>query len=144
MSALPRGEASHSPVHALLEWIYEHSRSNILSELQLRGENEIERIAKDAGLSVSEFRRLARLGPNAPDLLERRMAALDLNPTEVSATAPQTFHDMQRVCTFCEYQRQCRRDLARDPAIPAWKDYCPNAATLTELDKLPWESRREW
>ncbi len=97
--------------------------------MQLRGESEIERIAKDTGLSVSEFRRLARLGPNAPDLLERRMAALDLNTIEVSATAPQTFHDMQRVCTFCEYQRRCLRDFARDPAIPTWKDCCPNAAT---------------
>jgi hypothetical protein len=140
MSTLPRG----SSVEAILQWIWDLSRSNGLNELLSRGEEEVERIAKDAGISVSEFRKLAGLGPNAPDLLERRMTALDLDPTEVSATAPRTFRDMQRVCSFCEHHRRCLRDLARDPAVPAWKDYCPNALTLMALDKLPWESRREW
>ena len=41
-----------------------------------------------------------------------------------------TFQDLQRVCAMCESHRRCARDLARDSAIPAWKDYCPNAATL--------------
>jgi hypothetical protein len=140
MSTLPRG----SSIEAILQWIWDRSRSNGLSELLSRGEEEVERIAKDTGVSVSEFRKLAGLGPNAPDLLERRMTALDLDPTEVSATAPQTFRDMQRVCSFCEHHRRCLRDLARDHAVPAWKDYCPNALTLMALDKLPWESRREW
>ncbi len=51
------------PIHlrALLEWIYEHSRSNILSELQLRGEIEIERIARRNDDSW-RLRRLARHG----------------------------------------------------------------------------------
>ena len=35
-------------------------------------------------------------------------------------------------------------DLARDPADPAWQDYCPNAATLTALNALPWRARSEW
>jgi hypothetical protein len=144
MFTLPRNQVAYSPIESILQWIWDHSRSKTLNELQSFGEKEVEGLAKDAGLTVADFRRLAKLGPNAPDLLERRMAALDLDPTEVSAIAPHTFHDLQRACSFCESQRRCLRDLARDPAIPAWKDYCPNAQTLMALDALPWASRREW
>jgi hypothetical protein len=76
---------------------------------------------------------LARLGPNATDLLERRMEALSLDPIAVSIAAPRTFRDLQRVCSFCETAGRCLRDLGRDPSASAWKDYCPNAKTLTAL-----------
>jgi len=144
MSTLPRKESAHSAIKAMLQWIWRQCRSNDLNELRSCGEKEIERIAKDSGLSVSEFHKLASLGPNAVDLLERRMTALDLDPVEVSAIAPQTFRDLQRVCSFCESHGRCLRDLARDPANAAWKKYCPNVTTLMALDALPWASRREW
>ena len=86
-----------SPLSAILRWIQDQSWSSALNDLQLCGEREIERIARDAGLSVSEFRALKCLGSsNAPDLLERRMATLDLDPVEVSAIAPHTFRDLQK------------------------------------------------
>jgi hypothetical protein len=93
-------------------------------------EKEVESIARDTGISASDFRALVSLGPNASDLLERRMALLDLDPVEVSEIAPQTFRDLQRVCSFCQSHRRCRRDLARDLGKPEWKDYCPNVETL--------------
>ena len=107
-------------------------------------EKEVESIARDNGISASDFRALVSLGPNASDLLERRMAVLDLDPVEVSEIAPQTFRDLQRVCSFCQSHRRCLRDLARDPGKPEWKDYCPNVETLMALDAMPWTSRREW
>lgn len=144
ISTLPRTEISHSPIRAILQWIRDRSRSNDLNDLQACGEKEVERMARDAGLSAGEFRALASLGPNAPDLLERRMTVLDLDLVEVSAFEPQTFQDLQRVCSSCESHRRCLRDLARNPSNSAWKDYCPNAVTLMALDALPWTSRREW
>jgi len=144
MSTLPRTEIRQSPIRDILQWIWDRSQSNDLNDLQACGEREVERMARDAGLSAAEFRALASLGPNAPDLCERRMVVLDLDPIEVSATEPQTFHDLQRVCSFCESHRRCLRDLARDPSNSAWKDYCPNAVTLMALHALPWASRREW
>ena len=65
------------------------------------------------------------------------MAALDLDPEEVSQTEPRTFQDLQRVCTLCDDHRRCARDLSRNSAIPAWKDYCPNAETLMALSAMP-------
>ena len=72
------------------------------------------------------------------------MAALDLDPVEVSKVAPETFRDLQRVCSFCQSHRRCLRDLTRDPGKSEWKDYCPNVETLMALDTMPWMSRREW
>jgi len=105
---------------------------------------EVERIARDVRMTPAELRAIAKRGPEAADLLLRRMAALDLDPAEVSQVGPQTFRDLQRVCSLCESKRRCARDLARDSAMPAWQDYCPNAQTLIALDVLPWTSRREW
>jgi hypothetical protein len=133
MVALPRGQIFSSPIETVLRWMCDRSRSKTLNELQSCGEQEVERIARDSGLSVAEFRVLACLGPNVTDLLEHRMAALGLDPIAVSAAAPQTLRDLQRICSLCESPRRCLRDLARDPAIPAWKDYCPNAKTLMAL-----------
>ncbi|SRR6266508_2063779 len=113
-------------------------------ELKCCGEDEVERMAKDIGVSASELRRLATLGPDSADLLLRRMAALDLDRKEVSRTEPRTFQDLQRVCTMCNSHRRCKRDLARDSADPAWQDYCPNATTLMALNALPWRARAEW
>ncbi len=142
--SLARGEFLQSPIHAVLQWMWDQSRSNTLAQLQSCAEQEVERIARDTGISPSDFRVLVSLGPNASDLLERRMTVLDLDPVEVSKVAPQTFRDLQRVCSFCQSHRRCLRDLGCDPSKPEWKDYCPNVETLTALDVMPWTSRREW
>jgi hypothetical protein len=117
---------------------------SVLSELKCCGEDEVERMAKDVGVSAAELRKLARRGPEAADFLLRRMAALDLDRNEVSRTEPRTFQDLQRVCTLCESRRRCARDLARVSADTEWESYCPNAATLKVLNALPWAARREW
>ena len=140
--SLPRGEKS--PIRAVLQWMWDQSRSNTLAQLQSCAEQEVECIARDTGISPSDFRALVSLDPNASDLLERRMAVLDLDPVEVSEIAPPTFRDLQRVCSFCQSHRRCLRDLARDPGKPEWKDYCPNVETLMAFDAMPWTSRREW
>jgi hypothetical protein len=143
MSALPVGQKSLTK--AVSQWWREWSRrASARFELKCCGEEEVERMAKDIGMSPSELRRLANLGPDSADLLLRRMAALDLDRNEVSRTESRTFQDLQRVCTMCNHHRQCRRDLARDADDPAWHDYCPNAATLMALNALPWRARSEW
>jgi hypothetical protein len=143
MLALLEGK-SWSPTKPVLQWWRDWISKGPALELKCCGEDEVERLAKDVGLSASELRRLANLGPDSADLLLRRMAALDLDRNEVSRTEPRTFQDLQRVCTMCNSHRRCRRDLARDSADPAWQDYCPNATTLMALNALPWRTRAEW
>jgi hypothetical protein len=118
--------------------------SSRFTELACCGEYEVERMAHDLGMPASELRKLAKHGPEAADLLQRRMAALNLERNEVAATVPGTFQDLQRLCTLCEHHRQCERDLGRDPTDKAWEDYCPNVAMLKLMDSLPWVARSEW
>ncbi len=72
MSTLPRGGISQSPIHAVLQWIWDQSRSNTLAQLQSCAEKEVESIARDNGISASDFRALVSLGPNASDHAEWR------------------------------------------------------------------------
>ena len=95
-------------------------------------------------MTPDELRAMVQRGPGAADLLLEHMAALDLDPAEVAQVGPETFRDLQRVCSQCESKRCCVRDLAHDATAPQWQDYCPNAQTLIALDALPWASRREW
>ena len=134
-----------SLLNAISQWLRNWTRSRAESwEMQCCGAEDAEQIARDLGVSLPDLRRLARQGPDAADLLLKRMAALDLDRNEVARVEPQTFKDLQRVCTMCGSHRRCARDLARSAADPAWESYCPNLTTLKALDAMPWASRNEW
>jgi len=143
MSALPSAYRGWSPFKAILQWYRDWTRSDPESELKCFADAEVERIAKDVGVSANELRTLATFGPEAAELLMRRMVALDLDRNEVARIEPRAFQDLQRVCVMCEHHRRCERDFARDTADEAWKEYCPNAVTLIALNALPWATRRD-
>lgn len=144
MSALSNAPKRRSPLEVIAQWWQIWTSKGPASEVACCAEAEVDRIAKDIGMPASEIRRLASLGPESAELLLSRMAALDLDRKEVAQTEPQTFRDLQRICTLCESHRQCARDLARDASAPEWEDYCPNVVTLRALNARPWSSRREW
>jgi len=145
MSALPgKGWEFRSTIKAVWHRCRDWIAGSPASDLSCCGEAEIERIARDIQMSPAELHALIRRGPEAADLLLERMAALDLDPKEVSQVEPQTFRELQRSCALCESKRQCAQDLTGRPANSEWQDYCPNATTLRALDALPWKSRKEW
>ena len=132
----------HSPMEAIRQWYRGLTRSQ--STLAECGAEGLERMAHDIGVSSVELYKLASRGRESADLLCQRMEVLDLDQKEVARVERATFQDLQRVCSMCNCKKRCARDLARDPADPVWKGYCPNAQTLTALDTLPWMARREW
>ncbi len=73
MAALPGRHNSWSAFATLLQWCRDWARNGPKSELQCFADAEVERIAKDLGVSASELRTLASFGPDAADLLLRRM-----------------------------------------------------------------------
>lgn len=103
------------------------------AELDIYGDEGVERMAHDAGISAPELRELARHGSRSSELLLERMAALHLEEDEVLRREPAVLRDLQRVCSLCDARRRCACDLARDPSDPVWKRYCPNVQTLTAL-----------
>ena len=144
MTDLTGGEERRSRFGAMWRVLSDWVRGPSASGVSCCGELDIERIARDVRMSPTELRAVAKQGPEAAKLLLERMAVLDLDPVEVAQVGPQTFRDLQRVCSLCESKRRCMRDLSHDAAAPQWQDYCPNAQTLMALDVLPWASRREW
>lgn len=142
MAALTETHKRRSPAKVISQWWqnWTNPRSNF-SDLSCCVTGEVERVAREAGVTVAELKTLARLGPDAADLLPRREAALGLNSVEVMRAAPRTVQDLQRVCSMCECQKQCARDLTLNPTDPAWEKYCPNVETLKALNAMPWASR---
>ena len=142
MSALPIGQKRWSPVEAISAWWQYWTGFNpAYSDLSCCAQDDVDRIARDLGVSGAELRKLASLGPDAADQLLRRMEALDLNPAAVAGTEPPTFQDLQRVCSLCDSHKRCAQDLASNPAGSVWEDYCPNAATLKVLKAMPWPAQ---
>ena len=126
------------PLARFISWWRTRSE---LTDLECCGSVEVDRIAHDLGIAASELRTLASYGPNAAELLNRRMAALRIDPDRVGTLDLFTLRDLQRLCTTCRSRKQCARDLAdpsRDRAENGqdWQDYCPNAATLNMLVAL--------
>ena len=106
-------------------------------------EYEVDRIARDFGLSRAELRRMAKLGPDSANLLLQRLDALHIDAATLNRRQPGVMRDLTRLCSQCASKGQCQRDLLSDSDNPVWRDYCPNENTLVALqggagdDKAP-------
>jgi hypothetical protein len=64
------------------------------------------------------------------------MALLQVDRDELASNDPLLFRELQALCTLCSSKERCVLDLAQEGeelANPAWREYCPNAATLNAL-----------
>jgi hypothetical protein len=103
------------------------------SELDTMDSEELERIAKDLGMSGPELKDLAARGPDAAHLLYERMQILGLTKVDVERVAQGLMRDLERTCACCGEKGVCEKDLAARPDDPAWEGYCRNAAALTSV-----------
>ena len=106
------------------------------ADSDLCSEYELKRRAHYLGIPVAQLRWVLSYSPDPISLLERRMEALSLNPDEVAHMEPLTIRELRHRCVKCEKRGQCALDLAdefADPGWKSWRDYCPNAATLSIL-----------
>jgi len=101
--------------------------------LEACGSAEMERIARDVGVSGADLSILAGKWPDAADLLYLRMNEIHLDRKEITQLEPDVMRDLQRVCTVCGSKRRCKHELANNPSDPAWQKYCSNATTLSAL-----------
>lgn len=114
-------------------WRSWRNRRMAVSDLDRCGADDLERVARDVGVSETELRRVAGKWPGAADLLYRRMEHLKLDAVETAQNKPRVMHDLQRSCMLCQDKRQCERDLSSNPDDPVWREYCPNVITLAAL-----------
>jgi len=114
-------------------WRSWNGRRKAMADLDSCGPAEMDRIARDVGVSGADLSILAGKWPDAADLLYWRMNEIKLDRMEVTHADPQVMRDLQRVCTVCGSKRRCEHELAKNPSDPAWQKYCPNATTLLAL-----------
>jgi hypothetical protein len=130
---------SHGALQGLLARVRDWWRRQ--EDLSLLDSNEVDRIARDLGMSSDTLKKLVARGPDAADLLYERMRALGISEADVDRTASGVMRDLQRTCTCCNEKGICEKDLMEHPNDPAWKDYCPNAVTLEALARVKAEAR---
>ncbi len=126
---------SHSSVAVrLFEWWHEaRDRWARLHDIDRWGADEIAQVADDVGLPDVELLRVAREANGTPELLARRLRALNLDPEEIRALSPLLLADLKRTCANCTEKQRCADDMAENPNPPGWESYCPNAGTLRTL-----------
>jgi hypothetical protein len=80
---------------------------------------------------------------DSSDLLWRRMRALHLDPNYLARTLARTPTRVLGVrtglCARCEARGKCMHDLDHefgDPNWGEWRNYCPNATTLSIMSML--------
>ncbi len=117
--------------HLVQRWHAWKERRDSLAALESCGRGEVARIAHDLSLSPGELRSLAAKGPDAADLLYRRMDELGLDRDSVEHGEPRAMWDMQKACSLCSSKGRCRHDFARGAAASAWQPYCPNDDMLS-------------
>jgi hypothetical protein len=96
-------------------------------------QDDVIRIAKDLGVSVSDLRGLATKGPGAADVLQKMLLALSVDPKTLAEADPAVMRDLQRICILCGQKGRCHHELAKGTAAKHFREFCPNAYTLDAL-----------
>ena len=72
-------------------------------------------------------------------LLRRRMAGLRIEPGDLVFDGALLFSDLQRLCRSCQRKQECEAGLDNeftDPGWDRWRNYCPDATTLSVSSML--------
>ena len=117
---------------------WKHARANLF-DLENCSEDEFKRIARYLHVSATELRWIASYSPDRAEFLRLRMAELHLEPHELARCEPAKFRELVTLCATCDSRGRCALDLAdefADPGWQNWRDYCPNATTLSVLSAV--------
>jgi hypothetical protein len=104
-----------------------------LAELAACPPSELQCIARDVGVSVSDLRIMATAHPGPSELLLQRLALLGIDPAYVKSALTATYRDLERTCAMCPAWRRCARDLAKGDVQAGMDSYCLSSPTIDAL-----------
>ncbi len=108
----PTPHAATGIVERLLTRIEAWIRANELAGLTRQ---ELDRLARDVGLTTDDLTRLAEIEPDAARLMYARLASLGFSMDAVEASGLGTRRDMERTCALCDDRALCAHDLVERP-----------------------------
>jgi hypothetical protein len=119
----------------LAEWmsIYRYTIGCLHDEFGLCERDEVMRMAKEIGLTPSQFRELASEGPGTANLLKKMLVALHVDPRVLADTDPFIRRELPWLCLTCSTKKRCEHELATGTATDHFREFCPNAISLDEL-----------
>jgi hypothetical protein len=94
---------------------------------------ELDRIARDIGMTPANLDMLVRQGPHSADEFQKMLRALGIDEEAIWRAEPALLRDMERVCSFCEHKGQCRHELEAGTAPANYEEYCANADSIGVL-----------
>ena len=100
------------------------------TEIDRLGHAELERIARDVGLSPLAFRSLEHESGGWIRLLEMRLRQYELEKSLLESNCPSVVRDLEQTCARCGSAARCKKDFARSAGNDAISVYCPNTHTL--------------
>jgi len=115
------------------EWQRVLRNRRSLAELAACPPSELDRIAQDIGLDVSDLRAIAKAHRGPTELLPQRLQQLGLDPGFFRCAQTATYRDLERTCAKCAAWRRCARDLAKGDVQAGMGSYCLNAPAIDAL-----------
>ena len=109
------------------------ARGEQCRQLQRLDREELEKIARDIGVSVFELFKLASERDDIQELLKRRLAETGLSEEILRECYPKALGDLNRVCASCAVSAQCSDDFQH--GRQGRSEYCPNTAAIDALRK---------
>jgi hypothetical protein len=119
-------------ISTFADWL-KHRRE--IGEMRGLDRAEFDRLAHDLRVSPVDLEGLVRQGPHAADELPKLLKALGIDEQDLTGALAMLLRDMERVCAVCQQKRRCDRDLIAGTSSDHFADYCPNAPTISQLDK---------
>ena len=120
-----------SAINMFGDWLKHRQEMRELREIN-RG--DFARIARDLCVTPAELDAVVRRGPHASDELPRLLKSLGIDAATLSRTQPLLQRDMVRVCASCQQKARCDHELDAGTSAQHYKEYCPNAPAIDELD----------
>ena len=121
-------------IKAIGDWVSNYrSAIGFSNEFGKCGPDEVMRMAKEIGVTPSQFHELVSKGPGTANLLKTMLVALHVDPKVIADMDPLIMRELKWLCISCSNKKRCEHELARGTATEHFRQFCPNAVSLDEL-----------
>jgi hypothetical protein len=107
-------------------------RRRMAREFARLDDRDVARVLADIGCSREDLNAIIDNAPLSRPLLEGMVARLGVAEAFAHAESG-VVREIERRCTTCARQAECRRWLRRGGASDAYTEFCPNAESFTTL-----------